>query len=201
MEEPTPSPGPPSVYFARGGPCIKIGWSTDPSKRVARLATATPERLELLTTTPGTEATERALHAAFRHAHVRREWFRASPWLLAFVDWVKRGSGVVHAAELLAHAETSIEQAEAARRAAEARAAAAERALAAAEAETKRCRAGAWEIATDVLVLLREHEKEINRAVDQTDDHEGLSEVVRTAARQLRHATCETVGIQDPELA
>lgn len=69
------------VYFARVGELIKIGWTSNPHKRMSSL-----QADALLFKRPGTKLDERALHAKFDHLLVKgKEWFRPDPELMAFI--------------------------------------------------------------------------------------------------------------------
>ena len=63
----------------------KIGYSTNPSKRVAELQTGNPRPLRLHLSKPGTEADEAALHQKYIKDNVLAEWFRISKALL--LEW------------------------------------------------------------------------------------------------------------------
>ncbi len=73
------------VYFVRASDMIKIGTSTNVSKRICALQTASPVRLDLLLVIPGSADLERELHR--KHAKLRShgEWFRAEPALVEHV--------------------------------------------------------------------------------------------------------------------
>lgn len=92
--QPLEQPQPPGfVYFirrmARGG-AIKIGFSIEPQKRLARLQTSSADMLVILGVTPGTIATEKAIHARFKHLRLRGEWFRATDDLHAYIAEVRQ---------------------------------------------------------------------------------------------------------------
>jgi len=78
------------IYFvhAKLSNRVKIGWSANPDKRIADLLTASPEPLECLGKMPGRITDERALHQGFGADRVHREWFTASPQLLAYISKV-----------------------------------------------------------------------------------------------------------------
>lgn len=65
------------VEVNRGGGLTygKVGYSTNPEKRVAELQTANPRPLALLYKMKGTEADEKRLHAKYRSINVLQEWF------------------------------------------------------------------------------------------------------------------------------
>jgi Meiotically up-regulated gene 113 len=58
--------------------------------RVRSLQTGASAELTVLAVLPGADR-EAELHQRFRHLHVRGEWFRPGPDLLAFVEEVNRG--------------------------------------------------------------------------------------------------------------
>jgi hypothetical protein len=76
------------IYFARAGEAIKIGFSTKTEERIASLQTAHFDTLHLLAVIDGSQKDERALHHKFRHLHIRGEWFRAEPDLIAHIDFL-----------------------------------------------------------------------------------------------------------------
>lgn len=63
----------------------KVGFSTNPHKRVAELQTGNPRVLRLHLARPGTEADEAALHAKYAHRNVLQEWFHITKNLL--LEW------------------------------------------------------------------------------------------------------------------
>jgi hypothetical protein len=60
----------------------KIGFSTNPEKRVAELQTGNPRPLQVLYAMPGTEDDERKLHAKYSHNNVLQEWFSVTRELI-----------------------------------------------------------------------------------------------------------------------
>ena len=54
---------------------IKIGYATDPLKRLASLQTGTTDRLDILTTFSGGLKEERQLHETLKNYRVSGEWF------------------------------------------------------------------------------------------------------------------------------
>jgi excisionase family DNA binding protein len=75
-----------SVYFIRGGRCIKIGYTAGVAEgRLATLQIGSPTTLRLLGTIPAPEAFERALHRFFKPEREQGEWFRASAFLMEHV--------------------------------------------------------------------------------------------------------------------
>lgn len=63
----------------------KIGYSTNPAKRVAELQTGNPRPLALHLSKPGTEADEAALHQKYIQHNVLQEWFHITKELL--LEW------------------------------------------------------------------------------------------------------------------
>ncbi|WP_303758379.1 GIY-YIG nuclease family protein [Sphingobium yanoikuyae] len=82
------------VYFIKpvgmDGP-IKIGCSRSPDGRRKTLDTWSPFALEVVAEIDGDLDIERRFHALLEPWHDRREWFSASPEVLAVVDQVKLG--------------------------------------------------------------------------------------------------------------
>lgn len=64
---------------------IKIGYSEDLLARLAALRTSSPSELRLLGVVSAEEHREHDLHARFRGARIRGEWFRPDAELLAFI--------------------------------------------------------------------------------------------------------------------
>lgn len=74
-----------SVYFARVGELIKIGWTSNTGDRMSHLHADA-----VFHTQPGTRQDERALHAMFDHLLVKgREWFRSDPELVAYIKGLR----------------------------------------------------------------------------------------------------------------
>lgn len=73
------------IYFLRSGDMVKIGFAANVKSRLAALRTAAPNS-ELLLTIPGTQATERFLHAHFHAYRCYGEWFRLEYGLASFIS-------------------------------------------------------------------------------------------------------------------
>jgi hypothetical protein len=177
------------VYFIRAGEHVKIGWSRNPKARRDTLATASPFDLEIIGQVPGTEDDERALHGAFAHLHVKREWFRADPALLALVRWTANYDRALGVRLQLAGEVPGLRQQLSAR---QAQVSALEAQVSVLTARLKFISDGAeknsgiaWRGHDALQKLLAEHLAEIERAIDATDDHDGLADVVREAATDL----------------
>lgn len=80
------------VYFIQAdiGSDIKIGFSTDPCRRMADLQTAASRPLNLLATIPGTVQNEKELHAQFSAHRTVGEWFKPDESILAFINGLRR---------------------------------------------------------------------------------------------------------------
>lgn len=79
------------IYFIQqgdNGP-IKIGYSTNPEKRLQTLNTASPYPLKLLHTIQGGKNLEKELHARFADTQLDGEWFEDSEELLAYIEFLK----------------------------------------------------------------------------------------------------------------
>ena len=85
----------PVVYFiADEEGYVKIGTATSARARLDGLQTAHRQELRIIVTTPGGHATETELQRRFKHAHVRGEWFRPTPDLVAFINHLGTGLDV-----------------------------------------------------------------------------------------------------------
>jgi hypothetical protein len=65
---------------------VKIGYSTNPQRRLKELLTANDGKLELAKVVPGTIKDERKYHQVFCHSKVRREWFKLTPEIEEFIN-------------------------------------------------------------------------------------------------------------------
>jgi T5orf172 domain len=65
------------VYFIRSGALIKVGYTTDLSKRMRSYNSHNPD-VQLMAVVPGTRDDEAAYHKRFAAQKVRGEWFRLS---------------------------------------------------------------------------------------------------------------------------
>lgn len=79
------------IYFVQdtGGGEIKVGVARKRQlqKRIGKLQLGNPSELKLLGVIPARNAGElqRELHTTFSDAHIRGEWFRSTPDLLAYI--------------------------------------------------------------------------------------------------------------------
>lgn len=66
-----------TIYFieSRDAGLIKIGFTTNPDRRIKSLKTASPNKLRVIMTMPGTREDERKLHEKFAHLRQQGEWF------------------------------------------------------------------------------------------------------------------------------
>lgn len=79
------------VYFMQNGRrrVVKIGYSGDHVERMGSLQAASPDRLRLIATIPGSPAVEAELHRRFRAYRVTGEWFRLEGELAEYVAELK----------------------------------------------------------------------------------------------------------------
>lgn len=64
---------------------VKIGFTIDLDDRLSTLQTSSHRTLKILASISGTYATETELHRRFAADHIRGEWFRLSPEIVAFI--------------------------------------------------------------------------------------------------------------------
>lgn len=76
------------VYFVQSGDFIKIGYSKNVSERLVTMQTGSPTELILIATIPGSVITEERIHRLFERLYHRGEWFRRTPQLMAYIDWL-----------------------------------------------------------------------------------------------------------------
>lgn len=74
------------VYFILAGDYIKVGFSTNPHKRIKSMQTGSPFVLVMLADIPGSKDDEQEIHRMFPDLHVRGEWFRDDPRIRAFIE-------------------------------------------------------------------------------------------------------------------
>ena len=78
------SPG--FVYFARSGDKVKIGWSTNPEKRLATIRVATPDGIDEWVARSGSPADEKFYHRRYREHRLNGEWFSVTPEIRETMD-------------------------------------------------------------------------------------------------------------------
>jgi hypothetical protein len=76
------------IYFIQQGEngAIKIGYSTDPEKRLRTLRTASPYPLQMRLVIEGGKKLEKELHDKFADCQLDGEWFEATDVLLRFME-------------------------------------------------------------------------------------------------------------------
>lgn len=84
------------VYFLRVGHMMKIGFSTNPKRRMASLKTGLSGQTWSLVAYPGSLADEVELHHLFAGRRSHGEWFRLSAEMLRFVDRLTKHNGNFH---------------------------------------------------------------------------------------------------------
>lgn len=75
-----------TIYVVRAGEALKIGITSDISRRLKALRNASAHAVELLASFPGNRWMEEELHQRFATHRLRGEWFAAHPDLLAWVE-------------------------------------------------------------------------------------------------------------------
>lgn len=73
------------IYFVSKSGFVKIGYSSNPYKRLKQLQTGSPERLELMFTIPGDRKLEKRLHKLLWRNREANEWFFLSPGLILYL--------------------------------------------------------------------------------------------------------------------
>jgi len=93
VPEPEPEPAQPKsgfVYYVRSGGFIKIGWTSDLTKRMKGY----PPDSVLLAVEPGPRQLETRRHKQFAHHRTHgREWYTMAPTLTHHIDSVKAEHG------------------------------------------------------------------------------------------------------------
>jgi hypothetical protein len=83
------------VYFARPVGCIgpiKVGFTSNPDQRLANLNSQwRPLQIEFVAVIKGSRQLENRIHTLFADDHWHREWFDASPRLLAAIAAIQHG--------------------------------------------------------------------------------------------------------------
>jgi hypothetical protein len=74
------------VYAMRSGSAIKIGFSTEPERRLLSIATGCADGCELVGYAVGTKEHEAELHALCSKEHIRGEWFREEGVVSLFLE-------------------------------------------------------------------------------------------------------------------
>lgn len=74
------------VYAIRCADRVKIGWSSDPVRRFGKIESDSPFECERLGYWPGSMDDESAVHKRFADIRMHREWFAATPPLMAFIE-------------------------------------------------------------------------------------------------------------------
>lgn len=74
------------VYAITSGDFVKIGWSTDPRRRLGKVSSDNASPCSLIGFIPATLEDEAALHERFASSRVRGEWFRRRPDVEQFIS-------------------------------------------------------------------------------------------------------------------
>lgn len=67
------------VYAIASGDAVKIGWASDPLRRLSELQVGHATTIELIGYAPGSKDDERALHRKCASERIRGEWFSRGP--------------------------------------------------------------------------------------------------------------------------
>lgn len=82
------------VYFLWAGDRIKIGFSTNPALRIAKLMTGVSVPPRFIVAAPGTLADEQAFHAKLRGRRSQGEWFEATRTVVRLMQrFIETGIG------------------------------------------------------------------------------------------------------------
>lgn len=79
------------AIHAIGTEFVKIGIANGPDGRLCTLQTGSPYELVLLGMADWPDSMERYLHGKLGEHHVRGEWFRMTPPVLAVIEHIKSG--------------------------------------------------------------------------------------------------------------
>lgn len=79
------------IYFIQAGDHgpIKIGFARDIQNRRTALQSSCHEQLHIRAWINAPQCNERTIHCHFQPEHVRGEWFRPSPRLLAYIETLR----------------------------------------------------------------------------------------------------------------
>ena len=90
------------IYFiSNGSDLVKIGYSSNPLRRLKDLQTASPNQLELLAVLPGDKTTEIEYHSKFATFKIRGEWFKMNSKLQSEIKAIKSIYGLIPTKENL----------------------------------------------------------------------------------------------------
>lgn len=73
------------IYFIEANGMVKIGYSSNPKRRLQMLATGCPFKCTLIGVMKGLLEDEKEVHARFSHLRERGEWFKFSPEVNSFI--------------------------------------------------------------------------------------------------------------------
>ena len=74
------------VYFIRSGDFVKIGYSLDPVKRLAKIGTDSPYKCEIIGIFASQDFSETEMHRKFSHLWSRGEWFLFDQSMIDFAS-------------------------------------------------------------------------------------------------------------------
>lgn len=79
---------------------MKVGYATDPQKRLNQLRVSSPEGLDLAAAIPATRADELAMHKALEGCKRSREWFKCDLVSYEVLERAKSGATIAHLIDL-----------------------------------------------------------------------------------------------------
>jgi Meiotically up-regulated gene 113 len=77
------------VYFIGFDRYIKIGRSNNIAKRIYSLQTSIPVDVIIYLVVTDKRVTESALHRSFKHLRLNGEWFKKTPELIRFIEFIR----------------------------------------------------------------------------------------------------------------
>lgn len=83
------------VYFIVGPGRIKIGYTSQPERRLNDLRNSDMEQLSLIGSIDGGRALEKKIHALVSYYQIKGEWFRDCPEVRGVIDRAMRGEFMV----------------------------------------------------------------------------------------------------------
>jgi hypothetical protein len=78
-----------TIYFARSGNLVKIGFATDIKQRISTLKTISSTPPKLIFSIKGTAKEEREIHGKFSHLRHHGEWFHFGEEIKSYINSIK----------------------------------------------------------------------------------------------------------------
>lgn len=77
----------PTIYFAQAGAgAVKIGWTSQPRRRYARMQGDNAQHVRILASVPGSSKLAEQVRQRFKALRIRGQWFHPGPELLQFAE-------------------------------------------------------------------------------------------------------------------